>query len=75
MTDRITPYEEGGNVSHRIDEIVMTGVDVHLEMLAESYAYLSITKGGATRNFAVFTEKGQLVVRMQDTDINEVAFT
>lgn len=44
MPDRITPYEPGGSVEDRIDEVVRTGVDVHIEMLSGSLAWVQIGK-------------------------------
>jgi hypothetical protein len=42
MSDRITPYEEGGDIKERIDEIVASGVDVHFEMTGPETACLWI---------------------------------
>lgn len=44
MPDRITTYRGGkpAKQNDRLDEIVATGTDVHLEMLHENFAYLRV---------------------------------
>lgn len=56
--ERIEPYEEGGDIKDRIDEIVASGVDVHLEMVEEDAAWMQI---GESR-FLIFVSKGNLHV-------------
>lgn len=42
MTDRITPYKEGGSIEDRIDEIVQLGGRVHFEMMDNGDGWLRI---------------------------------
>ncbi len=56
--DRITPYEKDNTVEQRIDEIVMRECDVHLEMMNERAAFMSI----GHRVFWINAFKGKLFV-------------
>jgi hypothetical protein len=44
MTDRITPYKDGGSIQDRIDEIVATAppAGVHFEMMDNGRAWIRI---------------------------------
>ncbi len=68
MTDRITPYDEGGNIAERIDEIVMAGADVHLEMLSDGVFWLNISKGDKVHVFTGFAQGGKLTIRLADIE-------
>jgi hypothetical protein len=63
MSDRITPYAEGGSIKERIDEIRLTGVDVHLEMLDEDAACLVLYRDGVRENrFALVAVGHKLII-------------
>lgn len=70
MADRVTHYRYGraARVDERVDEIVATGANVHLEMLSEDSAYLRV--GG--QRFALYATKQngrrQLVVRLREEE-------
>lgn len=67
MMDRITPYNDKHGTDTRVDEIVMTGADIHFEMLTNATAFLSITKHGVEQLFCISVEKRSLVLRMTET--------
>jgi hypothetical protein len=56
MAERITPFVDGGSIGERIDEIVLSNVDVHFEALGEDFAMLVI----GTRHFCVEARRGKL---------------
>lgn len=62
MADRITPYEDGIKIEDRIDEIVLTGSDVHIEMLDERHACMWIGE----RMFTIYVDKGELVIALRE---------
>lgn len=60
MEDRITPYDEGGDIKKGIDEIFASGVDVHFEMMDDDAAFLRV---GLDMYHIHATSRGELVVR------------
>lgn len=62
MTDRITPYEEGGDIEDRIDEIVLAGVDVHIEMLDKHIACMCLGE----RMFTIYASRKKLYIALRD---------
>lgn len=68
MSDRITPYKEGGKVEERIDEVVMRGADVHFEMMNGHTAFLSLTdKKGVYHGFWFRAHKSKLILELTET--------
>lgn len=65
MADRVTPWDDNCTVSDRIDEIVATSANVHIEMLDEQNAFMQI---GGDR-FAAFVKKGRLYIAWRKSDL------
>ena len=72
MTDRITPYKEGGSIRERIDEIVAENASVHFEMMCDDAAFMTITSGSVERRFWLGV-KGQAIVLNQYEEIHTLA--
>jgi hypothetical protein len=70
MADRVTPYKAGGDISDRIDEIVITSpAFVHLEMMDRDRCWLGI--GDA--HFWIRAENGKLKVGYTEGPIPPVS--
>lgn len=63
MDDRITPYKDGGRIDERIDEIVVSIADVHIEMMGNDSAWMRI----GDEVFWVHAKKNKLVIRHGET--------
>ena len=63
MSDRITPYDEGGSVKDRIDEIVQLDAKVHIEMMDEESAWMRI----GNEVFWIRADNGKLIIRHDET--------
>ena len=66
MTDRITPYKEGGSIRERIDEIAAENASVHFEMMDFDCAFLCITSGGMMRRYWFGVKKRSLVLNLYE---------
>ena len=66
MTDRITPYREGGSIRERIDEIVAENASVHFEMMDSKRAFMSVTSNGIERQYCLVSEGGELIMLLQE---------
>jgi hypothetical protein len=62
LPDRITPYKDGGSIEERIDEIVATSKDFHLEMMDEQVAWMRV--GEAV--FTIHVKKSKLVIAWRE---------
>lgn len=62
MADRITPYEVGGKIEDRIDEIVLTGVDAHVEMLDKHIACMWL----GDRMFTIYASRKKLYIALRE---------
>lgn len=59
MPDRIRRHQEDMRAAHGdIDEVVVTGCDVHLEQMSETLFCLILTRGGEEMRIVIF-KKGR----------------
>lgn len=64
MSERITPYKDGGRVDERIDEIVLHNLNsVHIEMMDGGTAWMRL----GNEVFWINAIKGKLVIRWSET--------
>ena len=62
--ERITPYDHSCTIGQRIDEIVATGANVHIEMMDEGIAWMQI----GDDIYTIYVERGQLFIAWRDNE-------
>lgn len=66
IIERVSPEPEHG--PDAIDEIVATGVNVHLERMSDGAYWLSIERDGQRQTVTLATRRGALIVARTEVD-------